>query len=318
MARPDKSPIDSASPLLAALLDQSHECIKLLDHEGRILFVNRQGAAAMELSSPHELHGLSWIDRWPEAARAEVSNAFRAARNGTAARFTASRPDPHGGQRWWDVTVTPTGDERDGTAHILTIARDITAEVTERERVVAITAEMRHRLKNAMTIAAGIVTMSARSRPEAQPFATEVCERFAQLAALQDLLLDPAREKRLPDIVPLLANAYGGGSLLRFGAYPEVCLGHAAMQALALAFGELATNSLKYGALKRGRPIEIGATASDRLLHLAWREPTDFGDPREGGQGLGLIDRLVAASGGSFEREVRDGLLNARISVPTL
>jgi two-component sensor histidine kinase len=203
-------------------------------------------------------------------------------------------------------------------AQFLAIARDTTTEVTERQRAAAISAEMRHRLKNALTIAAGIVAISARSKPELQPFAQEVTTRFAQLASVQDLLLDPTREKHLADIVPLLASAYGDASLLRFGAPPEAQLGDGAMQALALAFGELATNSLKYGALKQGQPIDVDADIVDTMLQLTWREPTEFGASREGAQGLGLIERLVGASGGRVERAFDDGILLVRLWLPIL
>jgi PAS domain S-box-containing protein len=310
--------IDSHNALLSTLLDQTHECIKLLDRDGRILFVNREGARALESSVPDALVGQIWVERWPETVRPEVAKALRAAQHGTVARFTAARPGPDGTQRWWDVTVTPVDADTGTSPRVLTIARDITAETCDRQRVAAITAEMRHRLKNAMTIATGIVSMTARSHPGCQDFAREVSQRFAQLAAVQELVLDPTRDKRFADILPLLTGAYGDASLLLFGELPEVRLSETAMQALALAFGELATNSLKYGALKHGRPIEITGTAGDGIFRMTWREPTTFGAPRDGAQGLGLIDRLVGASGGSCEREVGDDHLLVRLSLPTL
>jgi two-component sensor histidine kinase len=69
------------------------------------------------------------------------------------------------------------------------------------------------------------------------------------------------------------------------------------LKARALAFGELATNSLKYGALKLGPAVSINGKADEEMLHRIWREQTDFGPAREGGQGLGLVERLVHASG---------------------
>lgn len=310
--------IDSHNALLSTLLDQTHECIALLDGDARIVFVNREGARAMEKSVPDALIGRHWVERWPEASRGDIERALADARHGKAARFTASRPGADGAPCWWDVTVTPIDAEGDASPRVLAIARDITAEARDRQRIAAITEEMRHRLKNAMTIAAGIVSMAARSRPEAQPFAREIIDRFAQLGAVQDIVLDPARAKNFADIVPMLARAYGDASLLRFGALPDARLGDAAMQALALAFGELATNSLKYGALKHGRPIEIDGVSKDGIFLMTWREPTAFGVARDGAQGLGLIERLIAASGGRFDREVGDDHLCVRVSLPAL
>lgn len=53
--------VDSEGALLATVLDQSHDCIKLLSLDGIIRYVNRQGAQAMELTSPAALIGnLIW------------------------------------------------------------------------------------------------------------------------------------------------------------------------------------------------------------------------------------------------------------------
>lgn len=318
MAEPVESLIDSHNILLATLLDQTHECIKLLDREGRILFVNREGANAMELTAATDLVGQFWVERWPANVRPEIEAALGTARLGDVARVSAARPGPDQSLRWWDVTVTPVRSDRGEPTRFLTIARDVTAEMKDRQRIAAISAEMRHRLKNALTVASGLVMMSARSQPEARAFAEHITARFAQLSTVQDLILDPSSSKRFADIIPLLASAYGDASLLEFGDLPDVLLTDGAMQALALAFGELATNSLKYGALKLGRAITISGEADDNVLHLTWREQTDFGPLREGGQGLGLVERLVRASGGTFERQHQAGVFLARISLPIL
>lgn len=316
MAEPAKPLIDSHDALLATLLDQTHECIKLLDRDGRILFVNREGANAMELTSPTDLVGQLWVERWPPAARPDVDKSLASARTGRVARIHAARPGPDQSIRWWDITVTPIRSDEGEISRFLTIARDVTAEVTDRQRIAAISAEMRHRLKNALTVASGLVMMAARSRPEVRAFAEEITARFAQLSTVQDLILDPASSKRFADIIPLLASAYGDASLLNFGDLPDVRLSDAGMQALALTFGELATNSLKYGALKHGRAIAISGEDEAGMLHLIWREQTDFGPARDGGQGLGLVERLVKASGGTFSRQYDESVLFVRLSLP--
>src|SRR4051812_38387921 len=98
---------DNDGALLAAVLDQTHDCIKLLNLDATIAYVNRRGALAMELSSPAVLVGQPYIERWPEAARPLVEAALAAARGGDLGRFTASRPQPSGGHSWWDVTISP-------------------------------------------------------------------------------------------------------------------------------------------------------------------------------------------------------------------
>jgi PAS domain S-box-containing protein len=302
--------------LLAALLDGSHECIKLLDADGRIVFVNREGCRTMELSAPDDVVGQSWVARWPVEAQSDVSDALEQARRGEAARFSGTRPGANGETKWWDVTLTPVA--AGGDAKFIAIARDMTAEVAERERAAAIGAEMRHRLRNGMTIAAGLVTLEARSQPEHRDFAQTVAGRFAQLGHVQELVLDADREKTLRTVLPLLAGVYGGGELLRIHELPDVRLSDSATQGLALALGELATNSLKYGALRNGEPIEISADVADGRLSLHWREPTHFGQARPGGQGLGLIERILASAGGTIARDISGDQLQVRIELPVL
>lgn len=309
--------VDNEGALLATVLDQSHDCIKLLSLDGKIEYVNRQGAAAMELSSPSELVGASYLDRWPAEMRETIQEALAAAQQGERCRFVGSRPQPNGEPSWWDVAVSPVRTAAGTITHFVTIARDMTAETVERERVAAISLEMQHRLKNALTVASGIVMLSARGRPDVSAFANEIVTRFAQLGQVQAQILDPDADTRIPAIVPLIAEAYGKSAMLEFGELPDVRLPHRAMQALALSFGELATNSLKYGALRDGRAVRISGTMRDGAIELTWTEDTQFGAPRPGSQGLGLIERLVGTAGGSFRRDIEPHVMRAQIILPT-
>ena len=303
--------IEDVSALLGTVLDQTHDCIKLLDRDGTIRYVNERGAIAMELRTPSELLGLKWVERWPAEARPVVERAADKARSGKIARFTASRVI---GSRpsWWDVTVTPVRSNQ-AVEHLLVIARDMTTEVEERERAEAVSAEMRHRLRNAMTIASALVHMAARGKSEFQDFAGEISSRFAQLGRVQELILDPTAKKTFKQIMTLLGDVYGH---LEIGPLPEVELDDRLMQAIALAFGELATNSLKYGALKHGATVQVSGSIADDGLELIWREETVFGQARDGGQGLNLIDRIVQASGGRIERRVEGGQFVAKATFP--
>ncbi|MGV2495641.1 PAS domain-containing protein [Pelagerythrobacter aerophilus] len=292
---------DEFGPLLGAVLDQTHDCIKLLDPDGTIRYVNERGAIAMELRAPAELIGQRWVERWPDEMRAVVEQALEEARSGAVARFTGSRTIG-GKPSWWDVTVTPVRLAQ-ATEYLLVIARDMTAEVEERRRAEAVSAEMRHRLRNAMAIASALVHMGARGKPELQAFADEVAFRFAQLGRVQELVLDSAPNKSLKQVVTLLGNVYDN---LEIGPMPEIELEDATMQALALAFGELATNSLKYGALKDGTAVRVAGQLADGELQLTWQEETALAPRRAGGQGLDLIDRIMRASGGRIERRVED------------
>ena len=302
--------------LLALVLDGTHDCVKLLDADGRIEFVNRRGAEAMELRAPEELVGQRWIDRWPLEARPKIQNALDRARSGEQARFQAMRPRPDASASWWDVIVAAVRSTDGAFTHFLTIARDITPEVIERDRVQTISAEMRHRLRNALSIAAALVNMSARGKPEVQEFAADITQRFAQLSNVQGYILDPGASKKFAEIVPMLAAAYGDGAQLEFGVIPNIEFDDSALQALALCFGELCTNSLKYGALANGAKVKVDAEVEHDLCTLVWSEQTEFKGQRDGAQGLALIDRIVRSSGGRVVRTINGPNLTVRISLP--
>lgn len=158
--------------------------------------------------------------------------------------------------------------------------------------------------------------LSARGRPELADFTRHIVARLAQLSDAQALVLDPTSDQSLDKYVPLLVGAYGDNALLRFGTLPQVKLGDGAMQALALCFGELATNSLKYGALRNGIPVDVDGVARGDNVELTWREDTQFETPRPGGRGLQLIERLVETAGGSFNREISEKSMRATMVLP--
>lgn len=308
--------LDDEGALLATVLDQTHDCIKLLNLDGIIQYVNRQGASVMELKSPAELVGLSYLDRWPASVRNTIENSLAAAQRGDLGRFTASRAQPNGLPSWWDVTVSPVRRTSGTITHFLTIARDATVEVRERERVETVSLEMRHRLQNSLSVAAGIVSLSARGRPEVSAFAIELVERIGHLANVQALVLDQNANTCLTQIVPTLFGAYCEGAGIEIGTLPQATLRYEGMQALSMCYGELATNSLKYGALRHGNRISIAGGIRDGMVELVWREDTNFGVPRPGGQGLHLVERLIRTAGGALRREVDAAEMRIFLTLP--
>ncbi len=126
------SPLSSTSPAIAvtdlgaAIFESSPDCVKLLDTGGHILSMNRNGLCAMEIDDFSRFAGQSWASLWPEAARASVAAALRAALEGGSGNFQAFCPTAKGTPRWWDVIVTPVL-RSDGTVEkILSISRDVT------------------------------------------------------------------------------------------------------------------------------------------------------------------------------------------------
>jgi diguanylate cyclase (GGDEF)-like protein/PAS domain S-box-containing protein len=110
------------------IVESSADCIKLLDLEGRVLFVNGPGICALEAADSTVLVGKYWREFWPPDARIEVDAAMASARRGSVSRFSAECPTARGQRKWWDVVVSPVlgGDGR--AVKLAAISRDITEQ----------------------------------------------------------------------------------------------------------------------------------------------------------------------------------------------
>jgi diguanylate cyclase (GGDEF)-like protein/PAS domain S-box-containing protein len=116
------------------ILQSSPDCIKMLDLEGRILFVNPLGAAAVGVDDPAALIGVPWTDLLPPENARDAREALRLARKGQAAHFTMRWAAP-GPVRWWDIVATPLRDGDGNITRLVVASRDISHQKQSEERV---------------------------------------------------------------------------------------------------------------------------------------------------------------------------------------
>lgn len=117
-------PVDTVPRILSA----SADCMKLLDLNGCLLFVNPAGCNALEVDTPSSLIGRRWTELWPPEAQAQVDQAIADGLCGKVARFTAFCPTAKGTPKWWDVSVSPLYDARGRVAALLSASRDVTEQ----------------------------------------------------------------------------------------------------------------------------------------------------------------------------------------------
>ena len=97
---------------------------------------------------------------------------------------------------------------------------------------------------------------------------------------------------------------------------PDLPLGPEALRNLALVFHELATNAVKYGALRgQGGRLEVQIAQDSGRSTVTWRElsPHVIAPPQSEGFGTRMIRASLAAIGGSIEQDYRDDGLVCRI-----
>jgi transcriptional regulator with GAF, ATPase, and Fis domain len=140
-AKDAKDALQSSEEFKSRLVACSRDCIKVLDLEGRLVFMNHGGMQALELCDLDSLLNKPWIDVWEPACRETVGIALETARSGGIGHFVGYFPAAMTKQmRWWDCVITPIRDAEGKARHLLALSRDITdqhlAEQTFRAIVV--------------------------------------------------------------------------------------------------------------------------------------------------------------------------------------
>jgi PAS domain S-box-containing protein len=116
-----------AGGVASALLEASPDCVKLVESDGTVRFLNRAGYVLMEIDTGTLLKGVHWADLWPREMRDTVATALETARTGGPARFDGVCPTAKGTLKWWDVVVTPIRTADGEIDCFLCVSRDVTA-----------------------------------------------------------------------------------------------------------------------------------------------------------------------------------------------
>ncbi|MEO5984753.1 MAG: PAS domain-containing protein, partial [Ferruginibacter sp.] len=112
------------------VLENSPDCVKILDAEGRLQYMNINGQCVMNIDDFKKLKNKYWWELWGEENRQMIKDAVIKAVNGEKTQFQALNPTASGVPKWWDVIVLPwkeTGNSGD-PKQILSVSRDITEQ----------------------------------------------------------------------------------------------------------------------------------------------------------------------------------------------
>eukprot|EP01136_Pigoraptor_vietnamica_P044426 Opistho-1_new@21167 len=126
--------VASFSPAsLAAVLDQSVDCVKIIGLLGEVRYMNANGMCAMEIDDFSTVAGQQWADFWPEETQSVIRASYSEAELGKPVRFRAFCPTQKGTARWWDVTVSAVKNDLGEHAGYLAVSRDATENQTSRD-----------------------------------------------------------------------------------------------------------------------------------------------------------------------------------------
>jgi formate hydrogenlyase transcriptional activator len=109
------------------LIDCSQDCIKVLDLEGRLLWMNEGGMQALEICDLGPFVNSFWVQFWEGEDAKAAQAAVETARNGGIGRFTGHFATTTSKQsRWWDVVVSPIRNAEGKPERLLAVSRDVT------------------------------------------------------------------------------------------------------------------------------------------------------------------------------------------------
>lgn len=290
---------------IAAVLDQSVDCVKIIGLDERIKYMNQNGRCAMEVENSCSIDGVAWIDFWPVESHPHIVAAYQAVQTGSVARFDAYCPTNTGKPRWWNVSLSPLRADDDRLVAYLSISRDITEAEMARQALEVAAAELRHRLKNSFAIMGSLMTSFARGDAARQVFAREITERLAAMATAQTLFVSRGHEPcRITDLIPALAIPFDRPNCpVIIGRLDDAVVDQGRADAIALVFGELAINSGKHGAFNSIGAVHIEVESSPESLLVRWSERSESkvaAHSRKGGQGLSLMQRIMQACHGAI------------------
>ena len=196
---------------------------------------------------------------------------------------------------------------------------DVTGRKQAEEGHELLAGEMSHRVKNLLAIAAGLTEITSRSTITTRDMARELTQRLVALGRAHDLVRPlpggQGQAALLGDLLSVLLAPYediGAFSGRIRVAVERMGVGEAAATSLALVVHELATNSLKYGALSaEAGTIDVSSTSKATHVSVIWMErggPPVTSQTKTIGFGTKLVDRSVSQQlGGSINYDWSEG-----------
>jgi two-component system CheB/CheR fusion protein len=280
---------------------------------------------------------LAGYDAWAERVHPDdyttvVRDCLAAARDRRkfALSYRILRPD--GATRWCAISGRFFYGAEGRLVRMIAVGDDITERWRAEEAQRVLVAELRHRIRNLLTVVHSIALQTEETTTTRDEFVEVFVKRLHSLSRAQNLL---SNEDRVPVTIASLLK-------MEFEAFcseadfqrielagPEVILEHRMAQTLALGIHELATNALKHGALARfcmhGRLAVtwyLDGAGTDRRLIFDWREeglvpPPQGVDKKALGCGRALIEKdLPYSLSAQTKFELTAGALHCWISTP--
>ncbi len=228
---------------------------------------------------------------------------------------------PKGDNRFCTCAASMTSDPKGGVSRVNIVMIDITDRKQAEERQYLLAREVDHRARNALAVVQAIVRLT-RANSQAD-YITAVEGRIHALAQTHTVLSETrwqgAHVERL--VNEELAPYCSGDSSRVLIRGPSVFLTPEKAQNVALAIHELATNSVKYGALSASKgTVDVSWEVRDGIVTIEWNEAN--GPPVRTPLSQGFGTKIMNASikqqlGGNVACDWRPSGLRCTLQIPT-
>ncbi len=261
------------------------------------------------------------------ADRDRVRDAFTATR-GTMGAYEIDFRILLGEEIRW-ISARGLGDDSAlHRGHMFGVFLDVTGRKQAEEGNELLAGEMSHRVKNLLAIATGLTSLTSKSTTTVKEMAEMLTGRLTALGRAHDMVRPlPGHQGNaalLGDLFSILLSPYedmGAFSGRIRVAVPRMGIGERAATALSLVVHELATNSLKYGALSADSgTLDLSGSSVGEDLELVWTERggPQVEPPASGtSYGSQLVKRSVSGPlGGSiaYDWSLAGVVINLRLS----
>jgi PAS domain S-box-containing protein len=242
----------------------------------------------------------SFLDDVDPRDRAAVTERVQAVMAAGGDYHVEYRLATGGGERWVEGKGRMVLDDQGRPLRMTGVCMDITLRKRSEQRLALLMSELRHRVKNLLTVIRSLSAQTLAHAPSLEAFHGAFEGRLSGLAGAHDLLVESdwqgagLRALITAQLAPFLAQP----DRLRLSG-EEVILPAAAAFALGLTLHELATNAAKYGALAGDGVVEVrwwrDGAGSGRHLVLVWqeRDGPEVRSPQRRSFGTELIERGI-------------------------
>ena len=248
--------------------------------------------------------GLPIRDSLPRFLETEPSLLDRVLAGETVTWANSRHPIPYrgrGADRWFNATLSPAKDSTGIIFGAVLIAFDVTGYILAERQLAG---ELQHRVRNSLSVIRSIARRTAENSETLDEFADHLDGRLEAFARAQGSTVTfPAQYADLTMLIvdELAAVAIQEGELLLLSG-PDVSLQSKAAEALGMAFHELTTNAIKYGAFAvEGGSIavswSIDGEGDDGRLTIIWKERRPgpaLPPPTHHGFGTELLERTLS------------------------